>query len=249
MAENSSAGTVAKFGLGLGAGFALYLLIRNFGFGGGFGLGGGAAGAGSTRGEGPSPTPLGPQAPPPQPKDNQPLLVWVEPREGLTQRSKLPDPTARTRDDARFLLVDLGSANSLDALHARVAAQLRDGTSPMLLDDVAARIKAGGRDDVRLMTSGAILQGTWDDAKDALMAAGIKHWLLWEERPADRMPGEPAKPPRWELFDTVDAADNPDKTGHYLVANRGTAYWNLGRASSATVSGNGRGHYRTAYRR
>lgn len=115
----------------------------------------------------------------------------------------------------------------------------------MTLDEAIARIKAGGRDDVRLMTSGAMRSGTWDDAKDALMAAGIKHWLLWEEAPADRKPGAPAKPPRWELFDKHDSVGNPDKKGHYLVENRGTAYWNIKGDSDPAprVSGNGRGHY------
>ena len=122
------------------------------------------------------------------------------------------------------------------------------GTPPLSLDDVIARIKAGSRDDVRLISSGSIRRGTWNDVKDGLMAAGIKHWLLWQEFPADRRPGEPSKPSRWDLYDKVAAVGNPDKAGHYLVANRGTAYWNLARPAGSKdpaprVSGNARGEY------
>jgi hypothetical protein len=258
--ENSAAATVGKFGLGLGVGFGVYLLIRHLGFGGA----GGAGGSGAARGPGiPRPSAPLPSPLPPLPRDAQPILLWVEPVDRLkrTPRSELSDPASRARQDVVFLVIDLGSTQTLAELNERVRARVMEllakRTSPMTLDEVIARIKAGGRDDVRLMTSGGILAGTWDDVKDALMAAGIKHWLLWKEFPADRKPGEPAKPPHWELFDKFSAVDNPNKMGHYLVEKRGTAYWNLegdkeasphvagdGDFQYGTVRGVGRGYYR-----
>ena len=240
MAENSAAGGVVKFGLGLGVGFGLYLLIRNFGFGGGLGLGGGGA-----RGEGQAPSAPGPSETPPIPQDEQPLLFWVEPSDDLKQRgerSKLADPASRTRDDARFYLLDLSAVSTADQLKKRVSELVKKVLDkelpPLSLDDVVARIKAGGRDDARLMSSGAILSGTWDDAREALLSAGIKHWLLWEERPADRKPGDPPKLPRWDLFDEVWQRGTPP--------SKGSAYWNLrGTDPAPHVSGVGRGQYRT----
>ena len=255
MAESSPAAAVGKFGLGLGVGFALYLLIRNLGFGGGDG-----------RGDGTAATPSGPPVPappptprlPPIPRDDQPLLYVAVHPDGFKEASKLADPSSRARLDSIFRRIDLGTAElSADEVYRRMTDVLRrerdKGTPPLLLDDVIARIKAGGRDDVRLITPGSIRQGTWADVKDALMAAGIKHWLLWQEVPADHRPGEPPKPSRWDLYDKVDAVGNPDKTGHYLVENRGTAYWNLGRSAGSKdpaprVSGNARGQYGAASR-
>lgn len=259
MARGSFAGNVGKGALGVGFGFALAYFLR---LGGGFGLGGGR---GEGRGEGapsppPAPGPPVPPAPPSLPKDDLPLLFWMFNPTGFKGLSKLPDPTSRAREDARFLQLDFGKDElSQDAFRARVSARLRSvpdyKSSPaMSIDDVIARIKAGGRDDVRLMTSGATVSGSYDDVKDALMAAGIKHWELWEEAPADRKPGEPAKAPHWNLFDKGKAADlNPDKKGHYHFENVGTAYWNLSRNGKPppTVSGSvrktssfGRGYYR-----
>lgn len=248
---------VVKLGVGMGIGFAIYMWFTGTGGGFGFGRGEGTAG----RGEGPAqppqplPTPRPPAPAPVLPKDELPLLLWVLSTEGPGGGSKLPDPTSRARQNAGFRILDLGTAALVanqwepakDELHKRVSELLRSAKDmpPMSLDDVIARVKAGGRDDVRLMTSGGIRSGIWDDAKDALMAAGIKHWLLWEEVPADRKPGAAAKPARWELFDKYAAVDNPDKTGHYHVENRGTAYWNL-KDPSPRVSGTmvGRGYYR-----
>jgi hypothetical protein len=245
MAENSTAETLGKLTLGVGVGFGLYWLIRNFGFGG-FGLGGGRGDSRSDGGSAPSrPGP----ALPPRPKDAQPLFFWMEPVVNKP-RSKQVDPVARTRDDARFYLWELGpDAVTQEELHRRLGTFVKDvvrgkGT-PMSVDEVVERIKAGGRDDVRLDTSGATIQGTWDDAKDALMAAGIKHWILWKEAPADRKPGKPPTPARWELFSKGTAADlNPDKNGHYHFEQVGTAYWNLRKDPEPPhVSGNPRGHY------
>ncbi len=257
MAENSSAETVSKFGVGLGVGFALYFLIRNFGFGGGFGFGG-ASGDGTAAPGTAAPEPSAPLPPPPISRDVQPLLFVAVHPDGFKGTSKLLDPASRTRRDAIFRRIDLGTAElSPDEVYRRMSETLRrerdKGTPPISLDDLIGRVKAGGRDDVRLVTPGSIRQGTWDDVKDALMAAGIKHWLLWQELPADRRPGEPPKLPRWDLHDKVDAVGNPDKAGRYLVENRGTAYWNLERPAAGSnpaprVSGNARGQYGAASR-
>ena len=245
MAENSTAETLGKLTLGVGVGFGLYWLIRNFGFGG-FGLGGGGGDARTDGGSAPSqPAP----ALPPRPKDAQPLFFWMVPVAN-TPRSKQLDPSARTRDDARFYLWELGADEfTQDEFQRRLGTFVTDvvrggkGT-PMSVDEVIARVKAGGRDDVRLDTSGATIQRTWDDAKDALMAAGIKHWILWKESPADRKPGKPPTPARWELFDKGTAVDlNPTKNGHYYVDRVGTAYWNLRKDLAPHVSGNTRGCY------
>lgn len=245
MADNSAAETLGKLTLGIGAGFGLYWLIRNFGFGD-FGLGGGPGDAHTDGGSAPSQS--GPSLPP-RPRDTQPLFFWMEPVPNKP-RSKQADPIARTREDARFYLLELGPEEfTQDDLHRRLGTFAKDvvrgNGTPMSVDEVIARIKAGGRDDARLATSGATIQGTWDDAKDALMAAGIKHWLLWTEAPADRKPGKPPTPARWELFSKGAAADlNPDKNGHYRFEQVATAYWNLRKdPEPPRVSGNARGHY------
>lgn len=257
MAESSAAEGVVKFGLGLGVGYGLYLLIRNLSFGGGLGFGGERGDAG--RGDGTTaPQPSSPPMPEPVPRDEQPLLYVVIHPADFKAGSKLLDPTSRARLDAVFRQIDLGTAAlSADEVYLRMSDTLRrgrdQGTPPLSLDDVIARIQAGGRDDVRLITTGNIRSGTWDDVKDALMAAGIKHWLLWQEAPADRRPGKSPEPSRWDLYDKVAAVGNPDETGHYLVENRGSAFWNLSHPAdngpAPRVSGNtrgqyGRGHYR-----
>ena len=259
MAENSSAEGVVKFGLGLGVGFGLYLLIRNLGFGGGLGFGGERGDAGRGDGASAPPQPSSPPMPEPLPRDEQPLLyVAIHPAD-FKAGSKLSDPASRARLDAVFRPIDLGTAKlSVDEVYLRMSDALRrgrdQGTPPLSLDEVIARVQAGGRDDVRLITTGNIRSGTWDDVKDALMTVGIKHWLLWKEAPADRKPGEAPTPSRWDLYDKVAAVGNPDKTGHYLVENRGSAFWNLSHPADVKdpaprVSGNvrgeyGRGHYR-----
>lgn len=248
MSDNSLARGAVKFSLGAAAGFGLYFLIRNLRLGGGFGLGGESPSAGPS---GSSREPSTPSIP----RDEKPLLFVVVHPDGFTEAAKLPDPTERARRDAVFRRLDLGTAEvSADDVNRRMSDVLRrereKGTSPLLLDDVIARIRAGGRDDVRLITTGNIRSGTWDDVKDALMATGIKHWLLWQEYPADRRPGVPSKPSRWDLYDKVSSVGNPDVRGHYLVENRGSAYWNLAApgssASSPHVSGHrARGQYGT----
>ena len=256
--EDSTAEGILKLGLGIGVGFGLYLLIQNFGFGG-FGFGGTRDTRGAGRGDGqgaasPPPAPpsfpsSSPPVPPPIPRDDQPLLYVVVHPDGFQEASKLPDPTSRARADAIFWPIDLGTAEvPADELYRRMSDVLRreqdQRTTPLSLDDVIARIQAGGRDDVRLLSPGSIRQGTWDAVKDALMAAGIKHWILWREAPADRQPDVPPKPSRWDLYDKVSAVGNPDQTGHYLFQKSGTAYWNLARADAAPrVSGNARGEY------
>lgn len=249
MADDSRGSGLGKLFFGGAVGFGLYMLVTGLGFGG-FGRGTGrGAGEGRADEAPPAPGPPLPAPPPPPPKDELPLLFWMFNPQGFTGLSKLADPTSRAHTDSRFLQIDLGTAElSPAALHARVSERLRRDPNykagpSMTIDDVIARVRAGGRDDVRLMTSGGTISGTYEDVKDALMAAGIKHWQLWEEVPADKKPGAPAKPARWDLYDKGRAADlNPDKQGHYHFENRGTAFWNLAK-EAPRVSGNGRGQY------
>src|SRR4029077_3137854 len=114
----------------------------------------------------------------------------------------------------------------------------KGGIPAISVDELIARVQAGGRDDVRLINTGEILAGTMNDARDALMSAGIKHWTLWVESPADRKPGKPTSPPRWELFDKDSAVSNPDGRGHYLFQPVRTAL-----LPELQVSGEGRGYY------
>lgn len=257
MADNSSAETISKFGVGVLAGGALYFLIRSLGFGG-FGFGGSAGRDEGAAGPRPgTPVPPVPGQPVPIPRDARPLLYVVAEPDGLHELSKLADPTSRARVQAIFRPIELGEAElSADEVYRRMSDVLRRGraadTPPLSIDEVIARVKAGGRDDVRLLSTGAIRHGTWADVKDALMAVGIKHWLLWQESPADREPGQPAEPSRWDLYDMFTAVGNPDKNGHYLVEKRGTAWWNLTKNGTAPAVagsvGNARGHYGTATR-
>jgi len=234
---------VAKFGLGIGAGLGLYWLITHVGFGGS-GPGGGGLGTADGRAEG-KPQPQ-PPAPTPLSKDDLPLLFWVE---APTVRSKLSDPS-RAQADASFHLVDLGAAEVPgDQLRQRIVEALSRAKAkpPLRLDAMIARVRAGGRDDVRLMTSGGTIHGIWDDVKDALMTAGIKHWLLREEFPSDRKPGAAPKPPHWELFGKGAPDLNPDKNGHYHVELKSLSFWNVAKMLDKLaphVSGYGdRGHY------
>lgn len=243
MAEGSLAEGLGKVMLGGAVGFGLYLFITGLGFGG--------AGRGTGRGEGRGETspPPGPPMPPPLPKDDRPLLYVLV--EQSPQPAIGPDPMTRSRQAAGFRRLDLGATEmSPDDLFARMTDVLRRERAaaipPISIDDLIARVKAGGRDDVRLISTGRERSGTFDDVLDALMAAGINHWKIWREAPADRKPGDPPKQPHWNGFRKVDAVGNPDKNGHFLVADMGSAGWNLSRVDGAKeprVSGNARGRY------
>lgn len=250
MAENSFAATVGKFGLGAGVGFGLYWLFRNLGFGEGGGFGGGRGERDAGQGpEAPVPSP-----PTPLPKDTEPLLFVVLHPEGLTDFGKGPDVATRAQRDAVAQLIDLGTETLTPReIYRRAGAVIRDKTSrPLSIDELIARIKAGSRDDVRLINMGSIRSGTWTDVLDALMSAGINHWKLWEQAPADRQPSghrpaEPPKGPKWDLYTRMRGVGNPNKDGHYLFENAGTAYWGLDRRIDGKepplVSGWGRGQY------
>lgn len=254
MADDSAAATIGKFGLGLGAGFGLYWLIRNLGFGRGGGFGGGPGDR--EAGQGPEAPHQAPIPAPVLPKDAEPLLFVVLHPEGVTDFGKGPDVVTRARRDAVAKRVDLGTETLTPRdIYRRAGAVIRDKSAkPLSIDELIARVKAGSRDDVRLINMGSIRSGTWDDVLDALMNAGINHWRLWEQAPADRQPSgqrpaEPPKGPKWDLYTKSTAADNPDKNGHYLFNNVGTAYWGLDRRIDGKepplVSGYGRGQYGT----
>lgn len=260
MAKNNDSvvGDVGKGVLGIGVGFALYFLIRNFRFGGGFGIGGGAGDREEGRGTGGPSIPVGPE---PLPKDVEPLLFVVFHPPGLKDTDdRAADVATRARREAAFHRIDLGTEEIRPrAIYRRAGAAITNKSlKPLSLDDVIARVKAGGRDDVRLINMGSIRSGTWGDVLDALMGGGIKHWTLWEQAPADRQPSgrrpaEPYKGPTWALHNKHHSVGNPDKKGHYLFDNVGTAYWNLDRSldpadAPPKVSGNTRGYYGRASR-
>lgn len=257
--NNSRAGAVGKGVLGIGVGFTLYFLIRNFRLGGEFGVGGGAGDHEAGRGTGGPPAPAPARDPKPAPQDVEPLLFIVFHPEGRQAFGKDPDIATRARRDAVFHRIDLGTETVTPReIYRRAGAAIGNrSVKPVLIDEVIARVKAGGRDDVRLISMGSIRQGTWDDVLDALMGAGISHWKLWEQAPADRQarghrPAEPPKGPRWDHYQKQQTSDNPTKTGHYFFDNVGTAYWNLDRRiedkEPPRVSGNTRGQYGRAFR-
>ena len=271
--NNSAAGSIGKGVLGFDVGFALLYLLR---LGGGFGLGGRRGEEGAGRGpEVPSPAPG-----PPQPRDAEPLLFVVFHPEGFKERDKAPDPAERARRDAAFKQIDLGAELvEAEEIYRRAGRAIRDAaTRPLSIDEVAARVKAGGRDDVRLVNMGSIRSGTWDDALMTLTDAGINHWRLWQEAPADRKPGSAPTAPVWDLYMLREKVTPVDPTLHpqptfsrrngglvvasdtsstanrsgqrYIWDNRGTAHWNLAGPGREPplVSGNDRGHYGRAYR-
>lgn len=254
--NNSFASGLGKGVLGVGVGFALYFLIRNLRLGGGFGFGGepGAREAGSEAPSVPSPRPE-----PPLPKDTEPLLFVVFHPEGVSDFGKGSDLATRARREAAFHRIDLGTEMVTPReIYRRAGAAIRDkAAKPLSIDEVIARAKAGGRDDVRLINLGGIRAGTWDDVLDTLMGSGINHWTLWEQAPADRQPsgsrpGEPYKGPKWDLYRKTPRSDNPDEAGHYIFEYAGTAHWGLDRRlhdkEPSRVSGNVRGYYGRAYR-
>lgn len=217
MAEDRVAGILGRAALGGAVGFALFFLVTGLGS--------------RERGRGRDSSLL------PLPRDAEPLLYVVVESEDAQKLPRPPDLATRARRDVRFRRLDLGAAKLLpDEIYRRMSDLLRreqgEGIPPISVDDLIARVRAGGRDDVRLISTGAIRAGTRDDALNALMRAGIKNWKLWVEAPADRRPGQPPKPPRWDLYGEGDPVDNP----------AGTASWGLA-LPEPRVSGDGRGHY------
>lgn len=250
MARNSVAGSVGKGALGFGVGFALYFLIRNLRFGGGFGLGGGRGD--EETGRGPSaPTAPSERPGPPLPKDIDPLLFVVFHPEGFkVDDQRDPDMAKRVLRNARFHRIELGAEKiSPDEIYRRAGRAIADKTSrPQQLDEVIARVKAGGRDDVRLIDMGNIVQGTWDDVMGSFADSGINRWELWEEAPADRKPGSAPKLPVWHLYKlALRFPPNHPSGRRYTWENVGTGHWNLARPGEKEpprVSGNARGEYR-----
>jgi len=56
--------------------------------------------------------------------------------------------------------------------------RLRDGDPAKIysLNELIARVKDGGRTDVELRSSGAVIQGPWDEAKELIKRAGLTIW-------------------------------------------------------------------------
>lgn len=236
---DDSTGIIGKVVLGGAVGFALFLLGTSWGTRG-RGIGGGE--------EAPSPPrPIPIPAPTPRStsKDKEPLLYVVVESEDVGKPPASTDVATRARSNVRFRRLDTDAKVAPAEIRRRMAELLqreeKDGIPPISVDEVIMRVQAGGRDDVRLINTGQIRARTMNDARDALMSAGIKHWILWEEAPADREPGKPTSPPRWELFDKDSAVTNPDNRGHYLFQTIRSAL--LPEESKPQISGEGRGYY------
>ena len=253
MARDSAVGSVGKGALGFGVGFVLYFLIRNFRFGGGFGIGEGRAERGDEAGRGPdAPVPSKPPRPstPPLPKDTDPLLFVVFHPEGFKiEDQRDPDMAKRVLRNALFQRIDLGTEKiAPEEIYRRAGRAIEDkARRPLRLDEVISRIKAGGRDDVRLIDMGNIIQGTWDDVMGSLADSGINRWELWEEVPADRKPGAAPKSPVWHLYKLALRFPPDHPSGRrYTWENVGTGHWNLAPSGEKEprVSGNARGEYR-----
>jgi hypothetical protein len=158
MAESSVAEGLGKVVLGGAVGFALYYLITGLGFGGlgfgGLGFGGRGRGRGEGRGEAPDPSPL-PPVPPPRPRDDKRLLFL------MTEPRAVGHPTGfQSR---------LGNGQLDPKIYT--------------VEELIERVKAGGRSDVDLRATGAVIQGPWDDARARIRQAGIKIWVAETSSP------------------------------------------------------------------
>ena len=121
----------------------------------GLGFGGLGRGEGAGRGEAEGPPPPAPPAAPP--------------------------PPPRPKDDKRLSFVMIEPK----VLGHPMGFRLRDGDPKKTysLDELIARVKEGGRTDVELRASGAVIQGPWDEAQERIKSAGLKLWLV-ETSPA-----------------------------------------------------------------
>jgi hypothetical protein len=136
-------------GVAVGAvGVLLYLLIRNLGLGGG-----GARGEG---GRGESGRGLGPEVP------------TVPPMPPMPPMPPLP------KDEQRLLFV-MTQPTADDP--SRPMSFRGPGARAFALEEMIARVKAGGRSDVTLKTAGNVRQGSADSALSLVKQAGIKVWV------------------------------------------------------------------------
>jgi hypothetical protein len=137
-----------------GIGVLLYLLLKNLGGGGGGG-GGGGRGRGEGRAELPEPAIPPPMMPPP-----------------------LPLPP-RARDEKRLTFVM--TQPTADDPSRPMSFRSRDegpGARTYALDELLARVRAGGRADVTLKITGDVRESSAQSAQDLIKRAGI---VVWKE--------------------------------------------------------------------
>lgn len=96
---------------------------------------------------------------------------------GESGRGEAPfPPPPRPTDATRLAFV----MTEPTAVGRPVGFQLRDGgkLDPKIytVDELIARVKEGGRSDVELYATGAVIQGPWDNARERIRTAGLKVW-------------------------------------------------------------------------
>lgn len=88
-----------------------------------------------------------------------------------------PSPPSRPKDEARlsFLMTEPSAPGHPTGFQLRAGGKLE----PKLyaVEELIARVKDGGRSDVELRASGAVIQGPWDAAREAIKRAGLAVWV------------------------------------------------------------------------
>jgi len=167
VAEDSVAGGLGKVLLGGAVGFALYFLVTGLGVGG-RGEGEGDEGRGRGEPEAPPVIPPGPTVPPISP----PVPLPPSP-------PTAPPIPPRPRDQARLSFMMTGPTFK-EVLRGPSPMRFRllgdSSARTYFLEEMIARIQAGGRSDVNLKIRGDVRQGSADDALRLLAQAGIKVW-------------------------------------------------------------------------
>jgi hypothetical protein len=109
------------------------------------------------------------------------LLATGFGRGGRGEGSPTPPSTAlpvsrppRPSDDKRLSFVMIEP----NVLGQSMRFRLRDGDlkKTYVLDELITRVKAGGRTDVELLASGAVIHGAWDEALNLIKRAGLTVW-------------------------------------------------------------------------
>jgi hypothetical protein len=87
-----------------------------------------------------------------------------------------PPSPPRPKDEARlsFLMTEPSAPGHPTGFQLRAGGKL----DPKLyaVEELIARVKEGGRSDVELRASGAVIQGPWDAARAAVKRAGLTVW-------------------------------------------------------------------------
>lgn len=99
-----------------------------------------------------------------------------------------PSPPPRPKDETRlsFLMTEPRVFGHPAGFQLRTGGKLE----PKLyaVEELIARVKEGGRSDVELRASGAVIQGPWDDARESIKRSGLTVWVA--------VVSSPSAPPR-----------------------------------------------------